>query len=68
MSGAPVDAPAETAAEIPTATEAGLIPVSSGNAGIVGMHIAGFVVAPFDQTWFHSVGDIESQLGVTVAF
>ncbi|WP_437590631.1 hypothetical protein [Sorangium sp. So ce1000] len=44
------------------------IPVGSGNAAIVGMHIAGFVVAPFDQTWFHSVGDIESQLGVTVAF
>ncbi|WP_438041528.1 hypothetical protein [Sorangium sp. So ce128] len=56
-----IAAPADSGAPI-------YIPVGSGNAAIVGMHIAGFVVAPFDQTWFHSVGDIESQPGVTVAF
>jgi hypothetical protein len=44
------------------------IPLSQDRASIVGMHIAGFVSAPFDQTWFHSVGDVESKLGVTVAF
>lgn len=44
------------------------IPVGAGNAAIVGMHIAGFLTAPFDQTWFHSVTDIEAQLGVTVAY
>ncbi|WP_437626255.1 hypothetical protein [Sorangium sp. So ce1151] len=42
--------------------------VGAGKAAIVGMHIAGFVVAPFDQTCFHSVGNIESQPGVTVAY
>jgi hypothetical protein len=44
------------------------IPVGAGNAAVVGMHIAGFTSAPFDQTWFHSVTDIEAQLGVTVAY
>ncbi|WP_437930721.1 hypothetical protein WMF37_16315 [Sorangium sp. So ce291] len=44
------------------------IPVGAENAAIVGMHIAGFAMAPFDQTWFHWVGNIESQPGVTVAY
>ncbi|WP_437985383.1 hypothetical protein [Sorangium sp. So ce117] len=59
--GVNIAAPADSGAPI-------YIPVGVGNAAIVGMHIAGFVVAPFDQTWFHSVANIETQLGVTVAF
>ncbi|WP_437762679.1 hypothetical protein WME77_32030 [Sorangium sp. So ce764] len=59
--GVNIGAPADSGAPI-------YIPVGSGNAAIVGMHIAGFLAAPFDETWFHAVGDIEAQLGVTVAF
>ncbi|XYH98457.1 hypothetical protein ACMHYB_01450 [Sorangium sp. So ce1128] len=59
--GVNIAAPSDSGAPI-------YIPVGAGNAAIVGMHIAGFVAAPFDQTWFHSVSNIESQLGVTVAF
>jgi hypothetical protein len=43
------------------------IPVGSGNAAVVGIHIAGFLSAPFDETYFHSVTDVEQQLGVSVA-
>lgn len=44
------------------------IPLSLDRASIVGMHIAGLMAAPFQETWFHSVNDVEAQLGVTVAF
>lgn len=44
------------------------VPVGYGNAAIVGMHIGGWNDAPHDETWFHSVTDIEAQLGVSVAY
>lgn len=44
------------------------VPLAGDKASMVGMHSGGFVAAPFDETWFHSVKDIEAQLGVTVAF
>ena len=44
------------------------IPLTSTTAQAIGMHIAGMMSAPFDQTWFHSVAGVESQLGVTIAF
>ncbi|WP_437279471.1 JAB domain-containing protein [Sorangium sp. So ce375] len=45
MSGAPIDAPAETAAEIPTATEAGLIEMVLGIPA-VGARILGAAALP----------------------
>lgn len=44
------------------------VPLAGDKASIVGMHIGGFLSAPFDETWFHSITDITAQLGVTVAF
>jgi hypothetical protein len=32
------------------------------------MHIGGFLSAPVDETWFHSVTDRTAQLDATIAF
>lgn len=44
------------------------VPIGYGEAAIVGMNIASLKNPPYDVAAFHSVTDIETQLGVTVAY
>lgn len=60
-SGVNIGAPGDSGAPI-------YVPLAGDKASIVGMHIGGFLSAPFEETWFHSVSDITAQLGVSVAF
>jgi hypothetical protein len=60
-SGVDIAAPGDSGAPI-------YVPLAGGEASIVGMHIGGFLSAPFGETWFHSVTEITAQLGVTVVF